>query len=146
MMYQMLNGKYHQDSPRGTFRSRLEGWSLICSTSDLCVGPQVSSKFQRLHNNVHDWIHGLSVPPSAINDPVFSLHHSNIDRILHHHNFTVYLTGQIAKIKSKNQKLTLALPYPISMVYCSVPCPEGVSCISEVKIIKETFDKLLTSI
>ncbi|XP_064402552.1 L-dopachrome tautomerase-like [Halichondria panicea] len=78
-----VNGKYRQDSPRGSFRSRLEGWSLMCSTSDLCVGPQVSSKFQRLHNNVHDWIHGhMSVPPSAVNDPVFSLHHSNIDRIL----------------------------------------------------------------
>ncbi len=78
-----VNGKYRQDSPRGSFRSRLEGWSLICSTSDPCVGPQVSSSFQRLHNNVHDWINGhMSVPPSAVNDPVFSLHHSNIDRIL----------------------------------------------------------------
>ncbi|XP_064400966.1 L-dopachrome tautomerase-like [Halichondria panicea] len=78
-------GKYRQDSPRDSFRSRLEGWSLICSTSnsDLCVGPQVLSGSQRLHNNVHDWINGhMSVPPSAVNDPVFSLHHSNIDRIL----------------------------------------------------------------
>ena len=77
------NDTYRQRSPRDSFRSRLEGWSLICSTSDPCVGPQVSPKFQRLHNNVHDWIDGhMSVPPSAVNDPVFSLHHSNIDRIL----------------------------------------------------------------
>ena len=77
------NGKYGQNSLRDSFRSRLEGWNLICSTSDLCVGPQVSQMYQRLHNVVHDWIHGhMSVPPSAVNDPVFSLHHSNIDRIL----------------------------------------------------------------
>ncbi|XP_064383188.1 L-dopachrome tautomerase-like [Halichondria panicea] len=77
------NGKYGQRSLRDSFRSRLEGWSLICSTSDLCVGPQVSPMYQRLHNNVHDWINGhMSVPPSAVNDPVFSLHHSNINRIL----------------------------------------------------------------
>ncbi len=82
----VINGTYRKDSPRDSFRSRLEGWSLICSApsdSQLCIGPQVSSSFQRLHNNVHDWIDGhMSIPPSAVNDPVFSLHHSNIDRIL----------------------------------------------------------------
>ncbi len=41
-----VNGiRIASDSPRDSFRSRLEGWSLICSTSDPCVGPQVSQSF-----------------------------------------------------------------------------------------------------
>ena len=37
----------------------------------------------RMHNNVHNWVRGhMAVVPAAINDPVFSLHHCNVDRIL----------------------------------------------------------------
>ena len=75
-------GAYQRDSPRESFRSRLEGWNMICSASN-CVGPQVTNTFQRLHNNIHDWVNGhMAVAPSSVNDPIFSLHHTNVDRIL----------------------------------------------------------------
>jgi tyrosinase len=53
-------------SPNPSFRNALEGW---------INGPQ-------LHNLVHVWVGGLmAVVPMAPNDPVFFLHHCNIDRI-----------------------------------------------------------------
>ncbi|MBL8165141.1 MAG: tyrosinase family protein [Anaerolineae bacterium] len=48
-----------------SFRNQLEGW----------VGPQ------RLHNNVHVWVGGSMSPLTSPNDPVFFLHHCNVDRI-----------------------------------------------------------------
>ena len=74
-------GMYLQDSPRTSFRSRLEGWNRICSAV-MCVGRQDEIMI-RMHNNVHAWVGGqMRVVPAAINDPVFSLHHCNVDRIL----------------------------------------------------------------
>ena len=36
-----------------------------------------------MHNNVHDWVGGqMDVVPAAANDPMFNMHHCNIDRIL----------------------------------------------------------------
>jgi tyrosinase len=53
-------------SANPSFRNALEGW---------INGPQ-------LHNLVHVWVGGLmAVVPMAPNDPVFFLHHCNIDRI-----------------------------------------------------------------
>ena len=74
------NGDYLIDSPRASFRSRLEGWNRICS-AEQCVGDPVK-KESHMHNVVHLWIggHMLDVP-SAVNDPIFSIHHCNIDRI-----------------------------------------------------------------
>lgn len=48
-----------------TFRNVLEGWWR---------GP-------RLHNLVHVWVGGSMGPGTSPNDPVFFLHHCNVDRI-----------------------------------------------------------------
>ncbi len=58
------------DSPNydrfsASFRNLLEGWR----------GPQ------RLHNNVHVWVGGDMLASTSPNDPVFFLHHCNVDRI-----------------------------------------------------------------
>jgi tyrosinase len=47
-----------------SFRNRLEGW----------VGPG-------LHNAAHMWVGGSMMPSTSPNDPVFFLHHANVDRI-----------------------------------------------------------------
>ena len=67
-----------------SFRSRLEGWNIIkfCSAV-MCVGPKDPKNTDHMHNNVHDWMGGqMDVPPAAVNDPMFNLHHCNVDRIL----------------------------------------------------------------
>jgi tyrosinase len=52
-------------SSNPSFRNQLEGW---------LNGPQ-------LHNRVHVWVGGSMLPMTSPNDPVFFLHHCNIDRI-----------------------------------------------------------------
>ena len=77
-------GQYFRDSPRQSFRSRLEGWNIICSAVN-CTGPQDTQSMHKdhMHNNVHDWMGGqMDVPPTAVNDPMFNMHHCNVDRIL----------------------------------------------------------------
>ncbi len=49
----------------GSFRNTLEGW----------VGPR------QIHNAVHRWVDGSMQPGTSPNDPVFFLHHCNIDRL-----------------------------------------------------------------
>lgn len=51
-------------TPVNSFRNQLEGW----------VGPNI-------HNRVHMWVGGSMEPMSSPNDPVFFLHHCNIDRL-----------------------------------------------------------------
>lgn len=48
-----------------SFRNRLEGW----------YGPG------SIHNRVHLWVGGTMLPSTSPNDPVFFLHHCNIDRL-----------------------------------------------------------------
>lgn len=48
-----------------SFRDRLEGWH----------GPG------SIHNRVHLWVGGSMLPMTSPNDPVFFLHHANVDRL-----------------------------------------------------------------
>ena len=74
-------GMYLLNSPRTSFRSRMEGLNRICSAVT-CVGSR-DVNMTHMHINVHLWVGGqMSVVPGAINDPIFSLHHCNVDRIL----------------------------------------------------------------
>ena len=64
-----------------SFRSRMEGWNIICS-AELCTGPLDGSQ-QHMHNGVHIWVGGhMDVAASVVNDPIFNLVHCNVDRIL----------------------------------------------------------------
>lgn len=47
-----------------SFRNHLEGWSPF-----------------GLHNKVHVWVGGSMLPGTSPNDPIFFLHHCNVDRI-----------------------------------------------------------------
>ena len=80
-----VDGQYFRNSPRTSFRSRLEGWNIICSAVK-CTGPPQSPDApfgDHMHNNVHDWVGGqMDDVPAAVNDPIFNLHHCNVDRIL----------------------------------------------------------------
>ena len=50
-----------------SFRDQLEGW---------LYGPA-----PQLHNRVHVWVGGSMLPMTSPDDPVFFLHHANVDRI-----------------------------------------------------------------
>jgi tyrosinase len=61
-------------SPYATsFRNAMEGWVTPAG-----FAPAVPPG---MHNRAHVWVGGSMVPASAPNDPVFFLHHANIDRI-----------------------------------------------------------------
>jgi hypothetical protein len=54
-----------------SFRNRLEGWLRRAGEP-----PE-----PRMHNRVHTWVGGDMQPGTSPNDPVFFLHHCNVDRL-----------------------------------------------------------------
>lgn len=58
-----------------SFRNVFEGWVPYFDTAT------ASPLRTNLHNRVHSWIGGAMGPMSSPNDPVFFLHHCNVDRL-----------------------------------------------------------------
>jgi hypothetical protein len=54
----------------GSFRNRIEGW---------LANPGENGS--QLHNRVHIWVGGDMGPGTSPNDPIFFLHHANVDRL-----------------------------------------------------------------
>ena len=66
------------------FRKRLEGFVDLCPGQQCIIrNPQEGNPpHNNLHNAVHIFLGGhMRVVPSASNDPIFFLHHANIDRL-----------------------------------------------------------------
>lgn len=61
---------WNRSSALLSFRNVAEGWAR----PDGAGGPG-------LHNRVHVWVGGSMLPMSSPNDPIFMLHHCNVDRI-----------------------------------------------------------------
>jgi tyrosinase len=83
-----------QSDPAQSFRNNLEGWrgqiGQECEDGLLAplTGPTAEAKKHDLHNGVHLWVGGIDGDQqgtmdlnTSLNDPVFWLHHANIDRI-----------------------------------------------------------------
>jgi tyrosinase len=88
--------------PALSFRNALEGWRppddgfVACAPDgSLLTLPGPTKLDGELHNNVHIWVGGIIAPqaggarlvgtmtmvPASVNDPVFFLHHANVDRM-----------------------------------------------------------------
>lgn len=68
------SGQRPEGSDRKSFRAVLEGFAK--------TGAVKSKKESQMHNGTHVWVGGMmGFTPPAPNDPVFWLHHCNIDRL-----------------------------------------------------------------
>ena len=81
---------YGIESAGSSFRNRLEGFVNITNVQ---TGEFAESGSGPTHNNFHNaihiFIHGhMRIVPSASNDPIFYLHHANVDRL-----FEAWLQG-----------------------------------------------------
>jgi tyrosinase len=64
-----------------SFRNTLEGWVGYYPTLADLAGADPDHSPPALHNRVHVWVGGSMSPLSSPNDPVFFLHHCNVDRL-----------------------------------------------------------------
>jgi tyrosinase len=64
-----------------SFRNTLEGWVGYYPTLADLAGADPDHSPPALHNRVHVWVGGAMGPMSSPNDPVFFLHHCNVDRL-----------------------------------------------------------------
>jgi tyrosinase len=65
---------YNDSQSLASFRNQLEGWHV----------PPGSTVVDGMHNLVHVWVggtQGTMLPSTSPNDPIFFLHHCNIDRL-----------------------------------------------------------------
>ena len=73
------------DEYEGTygFGNRVKGGIEQCTGEAVkCMFLDVPQKFRCIHAAVHDYVGGqVSVGPAAVNNPLFFLHHGNVDRI-----------------------------------------------------------------
>ena len=74
---------YGVNSASISFRNRLEGFVNIINVGTGEFAEKGSGEtHNNFHNAVHIFIHGhMRIVPSASNDPIFYLHHANVDRI-----------------------------------------------------------------
>ena len=65
------------------FRNRLEGFVDLCPDNNpRCITYDKGNTHNNLHNAVHIFLGGhMRIVPSASNDPIFFLHHANVDRL-----------------------------------------------------------------
>ena len=72
---------YNINSAGISFRNRLEGFVDIDDTGVFAQNGS-GPTHNNFHNAVHIFIHGhMRIVPSASNDPIFYLHHANVDRL-----------------------------------------------------------------
>ena len=74
---------YNRNSAGISFRNRLEGFvDIINLTTGEFAQNGSGPTYNNFHNAVHLYIHGhMWIVPSASNDPIFFLHHCNVDRV-----------------------------------------------------------------
>ena len=74
---------YNINSAGMSFRNRLEGFvDIINLTTGEFAQNGSGPTHNNFHNVVHIFIHGhMRIVPSASNDPIFFLHHANVDRV-----------------------------------------------------------------
>lgn len=72
---------YNKEYEVEGFRNALEGFKkLVNRSTDVCPNFPGGFNYTELHNRVHIYIGGsMQSVPRASNDPIFFLHHCNID-------------------------------------------------------------------